>query len=451
MPDAATRARELAWLAEVAQKPFLGRCAAFLRRSGPAYLQSALTLGGGTASAAVVAGCSFGYQLLWVAPLGMLLGIVILAAQAHQTLSTGMRPLEAMRQYAGRGFAATWAFGALLASVIWHFPQYSLGSAVLQDAGKVIGWDLPRGPLGVAILVWSIVTAQLYGSKQRLMRVLDIGSTLLVWAIVACFLLVIAYTGIHDWGALWRGFFAFEVPPPRGEVSGFAVALSGIAAAVVVNMTFLYPHSLLTRGWGREHRQRARYDLVFGLCMPYVFAVSAIVLASANTVYASGAFAGKKLSPLEAAKALTAVLGDDLGRIVFDLGVLGMVLTTVTMHMVCSGFVCSEWFGWRIGSWKHRLAVLLPAPGVLGAVFWNDLSVWVAVPTSVIVGLMLPVTYYAIFKLQRSRAYLGDDVPRGTVGKLWLGAMGIAIAIVTAFFCYYLATDGLTFVRNLFA
>ena len=56
MPDAATRAKELLWLAEVAQKPFLGRCNAFLRRSGPAYLQSALTLGGGTASAAVVAG-----------------------------------------------------------------------------------------------------------------------------------------------------------------------------------------------------------------------------------------------------------------------------------------------------------------------------------------------------------------------------------------------------------
>ena len=43
----------------------------YLKLLGPGYLQSAMTLGGGTASASLFAGAVFGYQLLWVAPVAM--------------------------------------------------------------------------------------------------------------------------------------------------------------------------------------------------------------------------------------------------------------------------------------------------------------------------------------------------------------------------------------------
>lgn len=112
------------------------------------YLQSALTLGGGTASACLLAGAAFGYELLWVAPLGIGTGAVVLLAVAHQTLSTGLRPLVAMRTYAGPGYAACWTLGCLLASLIWHFPQYALGSALLVDLGASLGFTWTRPVLG---------------------------------------------------------------------------------------------------------------------------------------------------------------------------------------------------------------------------------------------------------------------------------------------------------------
>jgi hypothetical protein len=40
-----------------------------------------------------------GYSLLWVQPLGMLLGVIMFMAIAYQTLSTGVRPFAAMRRY----------------------------------------------------------------------------------------------------------------------------------------------------------------------------------------------------------------------------------------------------------------------------------------------------------------------------------------------------------------
>ncbi|MCC6671311.1 MAG: divalent metal cation transporter [Planctomycetes bacterium] len=438
-PDPAALAADRAQLLAISALPWPRRALSFLARGGPAYLQSALTLGGGTASAAVLSGAAFGYELLWVAPLGMAIGVLMLAALAHQTLSTGANPLAAMRAHAGAVYAWGWALGALIASVIWHFPQYALGAAVLADLGAGAGMELPRLPLGLAILAWSILSSQMYGSRARWMAWLERVVVLLVWATVVCFLVVVVATGIPDWGALARGFTAFSIPAPRGGVSGMELALGGMAAAVVVNMVFLYPYSLLARGWGREHRQRARYDLGFGLFVPYVLAVSLVVIAMANTVHGSGEFAGRQLSPVEAARCFTGVLGPELGRVLFDLGILGMVLTTVTMHMVCAGFACAELCGWPFGSWRHRLAMLLPAPGVLGSVLWQELSVYVAVPTSILVGCLLPLVYVGILRLHRSRRYLGGDRPEGWRGRLWTAGMALAILVVVAFLGWYVA------------
>ena len=72
-------AREAAMLDELAQGPLLPRLRGYLSLSGPGYLQSALTLGAGTATASLFSGAVFGYQLLWVAPLSMALGVIVLA------------------------------------------------------------------------------------------------------------------------------------------------------------------------------------------------------------------------------------------------------------------------------------------------------------------------------------------------------------------------------------
>ena len=104
-PEPEALAREKKWLAELETEPWLKRCRGYLRLSGPGYLQSAMTLGGGTAVTSLFAGAAFGYKLLWVAPVAMIMGIVMLSAISWQTLSTGMRALrgdEAIRRRAAR-------------------------------------------------------------------------------------------------------------------------------------------------------------------------------------------------------------------------------------------------------------------------------------------------------------------------------------------------------------
>ena len=105
-----------------------------------------------------------------------------------------------------------------------------------------------RGAMGGVILVWAVITAQLFGSRSRATAWFDRLLRVLVWGIVACFGLVAIRAGIEHPGEILRGFLAFRVPESRGDVSGIALVISGLATSVGVNMVFLYPYTLLARG-----------------------------------------------------------------------------------------------------------------------------------------------------------------------------------------------------------
>ena len=150
----------------------------------------------------------------------MLLGMVMLTAVSHQTLSTGLRPFDAMRKYAGAPFAWAWAVGALVACVIWQFPQYSLAGAVLTDMGEIVGLQLKTWWVGVAVMAWAGWISMLYGSSARWIHRYEAMLKYMVWMVVVCLALAVWKIGVSDWGALARGFFTFEIPEERGGVAG---------------------------------------------------------------------------------------------------------------------------------------------------------------------------------------------------------------------------------------
>ncbi len=437
-PDPEALSVERAALERLATQPFGTRLRGYLRRLGPGYLQSAMTLGGGTVSSALFAGAIFGVDLLWVAPLAMALGLVMLSAIAWQTLSTGLRPWPAMRAHAGPFFAWAWAIGALLSSIIWQFAQYALASAVLVDLADLAGFpSTPPIAAGTLVLVWAVFVSGLYGRSPAAVRAYERLLRWMVWGIVLCFAWVVVRTGWPEPAALLRGLFPTSLPETRNGVAAATLVLSGLSAAVGVNMVFLYPYTLLARGWGREHRELAIVDLVVGMFVPYAIAVSLVVIATANTLHLDPGYEGIRLSPVEAAQVLARGVGPLAGRLVFGIGVLGMAMSSITLQMLTCGFVAVELFGVTVGSRRHRLATWLPVPGVLGCVYWGDIAVWVAVPTNIICGLFLPATYLGFCLLQRSRPYLGDDRPSGRVGQAWLAAMFGVTAFLAGFLIWY--------------
>ena len=60
------------------------------------------------------------------------------------------------------------------------------------------------------------------------------------------------------------------------------VMISAGATAVGINMTFLLPYSMLRKGWDREFRGLAIFDLSTGLFFPFLIATSCVVIAAAS-------------------------------------------------------------------------------------------------------------------------------------------------------------------------
>lgn len=383
----------------------MSRFSAYWRECGPGFLQSALTLGAGTAASSLFAGALYGYGLLWVAPVAILIGVAALAAVARRTLESDERPLPAMRRRAGPFFAWAWAGGALLASVIWHFPQYNLAAASLVDAAEVLGAPgLHPGVASGVVLAWAVGLSLTYGKDARWVRIYERALKWMVWAIVLALIWVVAQTDT-DWGGVARGFVPFRFPEAAASgPSSIEVALSGLAAAVGINMVFLYPYSLRARGWTRERLSLARFDLLLGMALPYAVATSLLVIATANVLHAQGAVLDQKAAIGTTARVLGDVIGPVSGRLLFDFGMLAMALSSITLHMIVCGLVAMEVCGFAFGSRAHRLCCLIPVPGALAPFVWADYAVYLALPTSILCGALLPLAWLGFARGPQPRA-----------------------------------------------
>jgi manganese transport protein len=276
-PDRAEAARQEATeLEALSDAPSGQRIGYYLKKSGPGWMQSAMTLGGGSAIASLSLGASFGFELLWVQPLAMLAGIVMLAAHAHQTLSTGVRPFHAMREHVHPVLAWMWVGATLVSTLVWDFPQFALASGMVEDMVQAItGWR-PAGSgrslylLGISILLFAGCTGVVWNYNRGLwgIRFFDHFLKGLIWLILLCFLIVIlraAFAGGIDWLAL-KTYVAL----PTSAICGVLLPIAYIG-------WFLLHNSSSFLG---DDRPRGRKALLWNTGM-----LVAVLLAAASSLY----------------------------------------------------------------------------------------------------------------------------------------------------------------------
>ena len=310
--------REKAYLSELGARPWPARIKGYIGLSGPGWLQSALTLGGGSLASSLYLGVLAGSSLLWLQPLAMVLGIIMLSAIGYVTLSTGEPAFRAINKHVNPVLGWGWLLASLAANMVWALPQYALATGVLQQnlAPGLLGAGSGMTDLTCKLLIAAgilLVTTAItwsYGSGHWGVVLYERILKVVVAVIVLCFVgvvvrLTFAENGI-EWGGVLAGFVpdfgnifspaerfdsllgAITDPQHRQYWSNFIVArqedvlISAFATAVGINMTFLLPYSMLGRGWGREHRGLATFDLSTGMFIPFVLATSCVVIASAH-------------------------------------------------------------------------------------------------------------------------------------------------------------------------
>lgn len=301
----------------VSNKGLFTRIRTYFRLSGPGWLQSAISLGGGSLASSLYLGVLAGYSMLWLQPVAMLLGIIMLSALGYITLASNQRPFQAINQHVNPVLGWGWAVASLLASVIWALPQFSLAvsaiqqnllpdllgseglfghtgnmvviSAVVLVVAVIITWNYDRGVSGVRIYEW----------------ILKGMVALVVLSFIGVVFRLTFITGTINWSDLVRGL----IPNPAlifRPADGFIPLLEGLSetsreywtqlivsqqqnvmaaalsSAVGINMTFLFAYSMLRRRWGPEYQGLMRFDMLTGMFIPFLLATSCVMIASSS-------------------------------------------------------------------------------------------------------------------------------------------------------------------------
>jgi len=286
----------------------------YAKLSGPGWLQSAITLGGGSLAGSLYLGVVGGMSLLWLQPLAMILGIIMLSAIGYVTLSTGKRPFQAINDHVNPVLGWGWALATLMANIVWALPQFALANGVMQQnlIPEILGRPEVFSPfidkvvIAAAVLVLTTLVAWSYSSKGAGVKVFEWVLKILVGMIVLCFIGVLfALRGTLDWGEIFWGFIPdpSRIYEPAATFQPYLdaigseyrqfwanqivtsqrdILITAAATAVGINMTFLFPYSILKRGWTKEFRGLVAFDLATGMLIPFLLATSCVVIASAS-------------------------------------------------------------------------------------------------------------------------------------------------------------------------
>ncbi|MEM6602111.1 MAG: divalent metal cation transporter, partial [Verrucomicrobiota bacterium] len=299
-------------IAEIQQKNFLGRLSAYSQLTGPGWLQSAVTLGGGSLAGALYLGVIAGYSLMWLQPLAMLCGVVMLIALAHVTLEKGEYPFESVKHSISPLLAWGWLVATVIADVVFCTAQSSLGVATIQQNLGLA--EVNPYLITTALSVIAFIAATMYALGSRAVNKLELILKILVAMVMLCFAASAAFllfTGNIDFGALLKGcipnpanlFRPSESIEPLIAATGTSAdywstyitdlqrsrIIAAFGTAVGINMTFLLPYTLLKRGWTRQHRELSRFDLIIALFLPFSIATAMLVISAASAFHAQDA------------------------------------------------------------------------------------------------------------------------------------------------------------------
>jgi Mn2+/Fe2+ NRAMP family transporter len=366
------------------------------------------------------AGATFGYQLLWVIPVGVL-GIIVYSEMSGRVAAvSGKAVFDAVRERTG--FAA--GLSALLASEV-----VNLLTLAAEIGGVAIALQLLSGlqyrlllVVGVAVLAIVLWTTQL----DWIERIFGYGGLCLVVFAVAALKLG------PDWGKTGNGFIPHIAQNNSWLYIYFAIGLLG--AAMTPYEVYFYSSGGIEDRWTAKDIGLNRANAIVGYALGGFLSV-ALMIVGASVFLRYG------INPEHLG---TIALGAEqpLGKIGLLLAVVGILFAVggAAVDTVFSGaYNLAQFFGWEWGRYRHpagapRFAltwvVLLIA--ALAIVMTGVDPVMLTEYAVIFSAVALPLTYIPILLVANDPEYMGPNVNRRLANVLGLVYLVVIMVIAIA-------------------
>lgn len=476
-------------LREAQEQGGMKKVLTYAKLSGPGWLQGAVTLGGGSLAGALYLGVIAGFGLLWLQPLAMICGIIMLSAIAYVTLSTEKAPFGAINRHISPALGWAWLIATIMANIVWCMPQFNLARAAIQQNLIPAVGNGTASTLTICLVLLAIAFSinVLYESEGKGLKWFDgIIKGMVGLIVLSFFAVVVALTmgGTLDWGVVFTKLIpdlSLLVKPAAAYADLIAestnpawwiakivddqrdIIIAAFGTAVGINMTWLLPYSLLKKRWGKIQRGLSIFDLSLGLFIPFFLATGCVVIASASQFHAktgdvdpaAGAPTIAKLAEahpgtpnaadqelalmlvkrdnFQLATTLEPIAGKVVSQTIFGVGVLGMALSSIVILMLMNGLAFEELLGRPGDKGAHYIGCAVSGiAGIFGPFIWTGAAAAaLAIPTSVIGGSLIPIAYFTFLLMMNSKKVLGEHRPKGTARVVWNILMVFATGTAT--------------------
>lgn len=370
------------------------------------------------------AGSAFGYQLLWVVPIGVL-GIMVFTEMSGRVASVTGEPVFAIiRRHYGPRLGWFTLVGSMILNILTCAAEIGGVALALQ-----LLTDLPyhllilMALLALVVLVWKLP----FQGIERLFGFMGLG----------LLTLLIAALKLHpDWSGVGHGFVPRLMSPGGNQLDYWYFAVGILAATFMPYEVYFYSSGAIEEKW-KPHKDMIenRMNTVIGYILGGAV-IAGIIVMSAELMRP------KSINPEFIG---TAMLGPlvTLGKAGLIIAILGAIFAIggAAIETCFSGaYNLSQFLGWKWG--KKNLPLKVPA----FTISW--LAIFVLSAGIILTGidpisltedavifsvLVMPFSYWPIFKLARNRRAMGEFTNKRLANVLgWIYLVVIVAVSVAA-------------------
>jgi len=300
-----------------AAAPSQSRVTRLIKLLGPGIIAVLSWLGAGDLITSSVAGANYGYAMMWVLAVSLLLRYLIVNIIARFQLCNN-QGMTILQGYAQLHPVFAW-FMLAYALLMGHL----MNAYMIKGAGEALAMllriDYPLlCSMAVVLAVWMLVGRNIYAMIEGVMKVL--------LAVMTLAFLALALMSGPDVAGIVKGTIGFSIPADEGVHGALLVAVSVIGAVAGSVANFVHPYVMRQKGWvGPQHKRIQRNDLLFAVFVGIVINL-AIWIVGAEILRPNG-IEVKTLGDL--GKALEMFFGP-IGWYIFFVGVFATLFASIS-------------------------------------------------------------------------------------------------------------------------
>lgn len=319
-----------------------------LRSLGPAIITASVVLGPGSILSASKIGHSYGYQMIWVLVIAVIMMIAMTALSARLGIQLKGTICDELASRAGRPIAV--ATGIILFLIAACF-QFSNNLGVLAAVEPFID-EGSNISLGIIIGMNAFIIMALYGFKhlygliEKLMKLL-VGIMMIAFAINL-------FQVKPDWLAALSGFIpsipegTFDTILPKWDAGADKVTdqmtplVALYATTFSVAGAFYQSYLVRQKGWTRDNLKQGLIDSTLGISLLGLITMMVLITA-AKVLYQNPDVTALK-SVSDVAKSLEPAFGKS-AMIIFSLGIFAGAFSSFLVNAMIGGSILSDGFG----------------------------------------------------------------------------------------------------------